>query len=136
MKFSFQKRRCFLFFKTVADNALTADGGRPVREKESVLLKCGSFAFHLQEAEDKNEFECIAVHLYPDMLTELGCNEIVLLDKNLDMPQKGGIIFPQQLISKFIESLELYFKCPHLARNDVMKLKIRELILVLTQQKQ
>ena len=41
----------------------------------------------------------------------------------------------QNIIAKFIESLEFYFENPALVNNDLLELKIKELILLLVQSK-
>ena len=44
-------------------------------------------------------------------------------------------IFPENTISKFIENLEFYFQNPTLVNDDLLELKIKELILLLIQTK-
>jgi len=74
-----------------------------------------------------------AIHLYPNILEELFQNDIP--HSILESPNKDAdkTIVAADVISKYIESLDFYFQNPTLVNNDILELKIKELILLLIQ---
>ena len=75
------------------------------------------------------------IHLYPELLKKLYANE---LPKNIQINEckvNSEVVVSKEVISKFIESLEFYFVNPTLINNDLLELKIKELILLLIQSK-
>lgn len=127
----------FLFFKEKGLQLLNPDKGncindsKYINDNEGVLLEDGMFTFELK---DKNEVEVIRIYLYPDILKCLYENKVNAREE-CGLPNSLQLITTQLLFSKFIESLELYFQYSCLASDEILEVKIRELILLLEQNK-
>lgn len=131
----FENSGCFIYFKDRAPKLLSSELNVHVNSKEAVLLKCGSHFLDILKATDDNRIEAIAFHLYPDLLKKLYTGELPTIIEKGSNRTDSQVIAPIDLIAKFIESLEFYFQNPSLVNNDLLELKIKELILLLVQSK-
>ena len=102
--------------------------------KESVLLKCGNYITRIPVTAATGPFQTIAVHFHPEILKRIYENDLPLFLRkpaagNLAMANVKGTV----LISKYIESLLFYFENPDLVNDDLLILKLKEVILLLSQ---
>jgi len=130
----FHNEGCFIYVKGSKTKLLSSEINLELEDREAVLLKCGAyFAEWVKEATQP--ITVIAIHLYPDLLRRLYMNE---LPKSLQQREvKGQVktIAPDDIITKFIESIEFYFENLILVNDDLLELKIKELVLLLIQTK-
>lgn len=126
----FQNEGCFLYIKGTTTNFLSSEVNMEINDGEAVILNCGVYFVNwLKKIE--NPIEIIAIHLYPDILKQLYKNELpksIIQKKRMKQVQR---IVPNDTIKKFIDSLEFYFQNPSLVTEDLLELKIKELILLL-----
>lgn len=132
---TFQNSGCFIYFKDKAPRLLSAEKNTEIKNQEAVLLKCGTHFLNLLQQKDDEIVEVIIVHLYPEILKKLYVGELPALIEKRNYTQQSGIVAPNDIIAKFIDSLEFYFKNPELVSSDLIELKIKELILLLVQTK-
>ncbi len=131
----FKNSGCFIYFKDRAPKLLSADQNVQVNSQEAVLLKCGNHFLELLKQTDEEEVEAMIVHLYPEILKKLYAKELpTILDTN-NCNEQSEVVVSKEVISRFIESLEFYFQNPVLINDDLLELKIKELILLLIQSK-
>jgi AraC-like DNA-binding protein len=131
----FQNEGCFLYIKGKGTKVLSSDDNISAKSKEAVLLKCGTYFLDMVKNAEDDKMEVIAFHLFPDILKDLFANELpALIERNTRKPETRQII-PDDTIAKFVESLEFYFENPALVNEDLLGLKIKELILLLVQTK-
>ncbi len=105
---------------------------------EAILLKCGNYLNKIKIENNIQISECITIHLRPDILKLVYDNELPKYLKPVENSQvisnitkiKGDI-----LINKYFESLLFYFENQELVDNELLKLKIKELILLLVKTK-
>lgn len=129
----FQNEACFLFIKDGESRLNSSTENLHIYVSESVLLKCGSyFADLIQKSENKN-CEIFAIHLPKDILIDLYKDEVPSFIKDNRPRPFAQKIERQDIIIHFIESLEFYFQNPTLVTDELLKLKIKELILLLLQ---
>lgn len=131
----FQNEGCFLYVSGSSPFFNAPDQRVQLSSMESVLLKCGSYVVDWLKSAGESVTLVYAVHLYPDILKSIYRNELprFILEKN----KKEFIrkIIPENTISKFIESLDFYFGNPGLVTEELLELKVKELILILIQTK-
>lgn len=102
---------------------------------ESVLLKCGNYITRIPAKAASGRFQTIAVHFHPDILKRIYANDLPLFLKK----QTGSVtasmarVSGSVLISKYIESVLFYFENPELVNEDLLILKLKEIILLLSQ---
>jgi len=129
----FQDEACFTYLKEGEMSCTSPTDNVSIQAEESVLLRCGNYLSNAIQKYPAKTCEVFAVHLYPDILKELYKNEFPTFIK--DDPHKPYIrkIDKQDVIAHFIQSLDFYFENPSLVTDDLLKLKIKELILLLLQ---
>lgn len=132
---AFQNSGCFIYFKDMAPKLLSSDHNIQIEPQEAVLLKCGTHFLDLLKQKDDEIVEVIIVHLYPELLKKLYVGELPALIEKRSFNKQSQVVGSSDIIAKFIESLEFYFNNPSLVNNDLLELKIKELILLLIQTK-
>ena len=131
----FQNSGCFIYFKEQGPKLLSSEASTKLKGNEAVLLKCGNhFVDLLRETKD-NQVEVIVVHLYPEILKKLYIGELPAIIEKQNNSKGSQVVLSSNVIAKFIESLDFYFQNPSLVNNDLLELKIKELILLLVQSK-
>ncbi|AUP79472.1 helix-turn-helix domain-containing protein [Flavivirga eckloniae] len=131
----FENSGCFIYFKDRAPKLMSAEQNVQVNSQEAVLLKCGNHFLDLLKKTDDEEVEAIIVHLYPEVLKKLYSKELpkIIVEETCNV--QSEVVVSKEVISRFIESLEFYFQNPLLINDDLLELKIKELILLLIQSK-
>ena len=131
----FQNEGCFIYVTGNNSKVLSSEENLTIHSQEAVLLKCGTYFIDWLKNSENSTIKVVAIHLYPDILKKLYQQELPKLIKqhdNKSIPQK---IIPENTITKFIENLNFYFENPSLINDDLLELKIKELILLLIQTK-
>lgn len=132
---NFQNRGCFIYFKDRAPKLLSSENNVQMKSQEAVLLKCGTHFLDLLQKKDDETVEVIIIHLFPEILKKLYVKDLPALIEKRNYTKQSGVVASNDIIAKFIDSLEFYFKNPELVNNDLIELKIKELILLLVQTK-
>ena len=131
----FQERGCFIYFKETGPKLVSSENNIQLKGNEAVLLKCGSHFVDLLKKAEEDKVEVIVVHFFPEILKKLYVNELPeILTKYKNSPS-SNVIVSSNVLSKFINSLDFYFENPSLVNNDLLELKIKELVLLLIQSK-
>ena len=131
----FQDRGCFIYFKETGPKLLSSDNNKQLQGNEAVLLKCGSHFVDLLKNADENKVEVLVVHFFPEILKKLYANELPEIITKQKNSNSSGVVVSSDVLSKFIDSLDFYFQNPTLVNNDLLELKIKELVLLLIQSK-
>nr|WP_299066828.1 helix-turn-helix transcriptional regulator [uncultured Allomuricauda sp.] len=129
----FQDKGCFIYFKNGNTKLLSSEHNTEIKGKEAVLLKCGSNFLEVLQNNTNEELETIVIHLFPELLKEIYKNEIPTAIVKRTESEQSLKISSNDLITKFIDSLEFYFDNPSLVNNDLLELKVKELLLLLIQ---
>ena len=130
---TFQNEGCFLYVKGGDTKVLSSEAKVQIDENEAVLLNCGTYFVKWLRTTKDEHIEVIAFHLYPNLLKALYRHELpASMTKSLGRVQVRKTS-PNIAISKFIDSLIFYFENPDLLNEDLLELKIKELLLLLIQ---
>lgn len=129
----FQDEACFTYLKEGEMSLTSPTDNLSIQAEESVLLRCGNYFSNAIQKHSAKTCEVYAVHLYPDILKELYKNEFPNFIKGDAHKPYIRKIEKQGVITHFIQSLDFYFENPNLVTDDLLKLKIKELILLLLQ---
>ncbi len=131
----FQNGGCFVHMKGAVSTLLSSEDNLRIANQEAVLLKCGTYFLDFLKKTKNDRVEVIAVHLYPEILKNLYLRELPALIKKRNFNGKVNHMVNEAIISRYVESLEFYFENPSLVNEDLLELKIKELILLLIQTK-
>ena len=129
----FQNQGCFLYIKNSTVNVHAAQQKVVIESQEAILFQCDTFFLEFLNDTKAGDVEVIAVHLFPDVLKEIYKEELpnTIIEDALNTKSKK--IVGSAIISKFIESLDFYFENTTLVNEDLLELKIKELVLLLIQ---
>lgn len=125
---------CFLYVRRGEGIAYSEANQVSAQAKEGILMKCGSYFTRMKAEDQSATYEAIAVHLYPEVLSKLYENNWpkFLTPSKSELPNPPAQkVVPDALFEKFFDSLIFYFSNPHLVNEELMVLKLKELLLLL-----
>ncbi|WP_447636766.1 helix-turn-helix domain-containing protein [Flavobacterium microcysteis] len=102
----------------------------------SLLLNCITSGKQIHSANSESKCEIVIVTFYPDILKKIYDRELPMLlhaPKNIISNKSNEKINNDFLIKKYIEGLLFYFENPALINEDILVLKLKEIILLLSQ---
>lgn len=129
----FPKEACYLF---VCKGNIVVNGSEisaPLSSDDAILLNCGYYIADFINASSHDITEVFAVHLHPDILREIFKSELPHFVKNDATSILPSKVVSQTVLEKFIESITFYFDNPEIVNEEILVLKVRELILLLVQ---
>jgi AraC-like DNA-binding protein len=137
-KFDFPvtEQACFLYvlqgeFQYQADNEEVN-----IPANYALFLNCIRSGNQIHNSNLKNNCEIIIVTFYPDILKKIYDRELPLLlqtPKSIISNKSNEKVNNDFLIQKYIEGLLFYFENPTLINEDILVLKLKEIILLLSQ---
>ena len=130
----FDNEACFLYFTEGGSDHYSEEDHLHSDAHEGVLMKCGNYMGNA--TPDKNTGRCglIAIHFYPDVLKKVYENKVpdFLKKKNgVSYNANMALVKSSEIISKYFESLSFFFENPNLVDEELLILKIKEIILLL-----
>lgn len=102
----------------------------------SLFLNCISSGKQIQGAKPSEECQIVIVTFYPDILKKIYDRELPSLmqkPRNLISNKSNEKISNDFLIQKYVEGLLFYFDNPSLVNEDILILKVKEIVLLLAQ---
>lgn len=126
---------CFLYILEGENKTYSALEHTHIKVGESVLMKCGNFMSTLLPDKNAGTYEAIAIHFYPEILKKAYGNTLPSFLKRHTIKHSPSLVKLEAitLIQKYIESILFYFKNPSLVNEDLLLLKLKEIILLLLQ---
>lgn len=104
---------------------------------EAVLMKCGNYVSHLFSDLKDERCSAITIHFHPEMLKKAYGNELPNFLKNQKEAENHTMVHikASEMLKKYVESVLFYMENPQLTNEDILVLKLKELILLLLQTK-
>jgi len=127
---------CFLYMLEGETQYQVDDEQINIPCKHSLFLNCINSSKQLSNSNSSVPNEIVIVNFHPDVLKRIYDREIPLLlqaPKKLISNKSTEVINNDYLIQKYIEGLLFYFKNPSLINEDILILKLKEIILLLSQ---
>lgn len=124
------------FYYVLRGNSVTYTPSQLIRSaaNEGVVLQCGTyFNEYLLQGSDTTDCEAVAVHFYPEVLKALYGPELPGLLQELESvkPLQHLQLQASSSLKNYVDSLLFYFDHPELVSEAILKLKLKELILLL-----
>lgn len=128
-----ENEACFVYAVNGESVLHGATKSESFKTDESILMKCGNFINHWQVSEQQSPYEAIGIHFYPQVLRKVYNNEMpdFLKSKKAQKPTAFQKMQTAPLIKHYVDSLMVYFENPSLVTDDLIMLKVKELILLL-----
>ncbi|MEM6628538.1 MAG: helix-turn-helix transcriptional regulator [Bacteroidota bacterium] len=104
-----------------------------MKRQEGVVMQCGTYLNEFLASQEGRYCEAIAVHLYPDVLKSIYDKDLpdFLLNVNQVKPIVYQTYQASALMKTYVDSLQFYFEHPELVSEELLKLKVKELVLLL-----
>lgn len=127
---------CFLYMLDGQINYTTQNQAVSIPKNDAVLLKCGNYFSQLKNDSNNKTHQIIIIHFHPQILQTIYKTDLpkIFQTPNFVNPKIDLDVFSNDfLIQKYIESLLFYFENPTLVNEDILVLKLKEIILLLCQ---
>ena len=126
---------CFIYAVQGTSKVFSPTTQESLKTKEGVVLKCGNFLNEWLKStpDEEEEVIAIAVHFYPEVLKKVYDKELpeFIGKARTSPPAQIQKLKANELLSNYIDSLQFYFENPSLVSDELLKLKLKELILLL-----
>jgi AraC-like DNA-binding protein len=135
-EFPVNEQACFLYILEGAIQYQVDHEEINVPTNYSLFLNCINSGKQIHHSNLKDNCEIVIVTFHPDILKKIYDRELPLLlqaPKNTISNQSSEKINNDFLIQKYIEGLLFYFENPPLVNEDILVLKLKEIILLLSQ---
>lgn len=127
---------CFLFSLEGEIKFHAQEEEMLVQSNYSLLLNCLNTGKKISNSTTSTQNELVVISFHPDTLKKIYQRELPLLlqkPKSNISNQSSGKINNDFLINKYIEGLLFYFENPSLVNEEILILKLKEIILLLSQ---
>lgn len=130
---SLHDEACFLHVIQGRSRLYTPTSQLDVNSSDSLVMKCGSYLNKWLSNEGQEANEAVLVHLYPDVLKMVYEDQVPALFSSSfkQNPIPAEKININEMIQNYVNSLLFYFDNPSLLTEDLIKLKVKEIILLL-----
>lgn len=136
-EFSFPvaEQACFLYMLKGEMDYQSGDDHLTIKTQQSLLLNCLNSGKQIQSNDSDRSGEIVIVTFHKDILKRIYEREIPQIFKpnNQTSNQSRGTIKNDFLIQKYIDGLLFYFENPTLVNDEILVLKLKEIILLLAQ---
>lgn len=127
---------CFLYMIDGDMEYQYSDRQAILPQKHSLFLNCIHSSKTISSLQPGETKEIMVINFHPDILKQIYSREVPVLLQNLNVPisnQSIEHINSDILIEKYIDGLLFYFQHPTLVNDDILVLKLKEIILLLSQ---
>lgn len=124
---------CFLYVVEGNSSIHSASGSLRIQTEDCVVMNCGNYLNHWLKTKKDQPCEAIAVHFYPEVLKKIYDKELpgFIKDAAQSKPACLQKVKANELLKNYVDSLQFYFDNPSLISEELLKLKVKELILLL-----
>ncbi len=132
--FPVAEQACFLYMLKGETQFQSADNYLNIPTNHALLLNCIESGKQLSEA-NHSDGKIVIVTFHPDTLKRIYDRELPLVfQKNESISNQFSTkVNNDFLIQKYIEGLLFYFENPTMANDEILVLKLKEIILLLSQ---
>lgn len=125
---------CFLYILKGEYDSISETESLRIEAEESLLMKCGNYTCNMLPSKSSDVYQALAIHFFPEILLKVYENKLPDFLKNtepsaLSMSKLNSDI----LLRKYIEGILFYFENPNLVNEEILFLKLKEIILLLNQ---
>lgn len=130
---SMKNEACFYYVLTGSADVITPTSRIKLNASDGLVMQCGNYLNDYLSNQDIEYCEAIAVHLHEDVLKMLYDKEFpdFLLNVKKITPVSYDRIKSTELLKNYISSLQFYFENPELVSEEILKIKVKELLILL-----
>ena len=104
-------------------------------DKESILMKCGNYIANFIDITPTAQFKSVVFHLDPEAIKEAFDDkdlDFLRVDKSTVARDPALKMEQNELLDSFVSSMMPYFEKPQLAKDELLLLKLKELVYILS----
>ncbi|SEL49337.1 transcriptional regulator, AraC family [Aquimarina amphilecti] len=125
---------CFLYILKGEYDSISETERLRIEAQESLLMKCGNYTCNMHPSKESDTYQALAVHFYPEILMKVYENKLPdFLTQKLSLDIGMSKVNSDILIQKYIEGILFYFQNPDFVTEEILILKLKEIILLLNQ---
>ncbi len=125
---------CYIFVKEGTMHSISPMHTVDIQCKDSVLMKCGNYIGRSIPDPETGRSRAVVVHLKPEILKKVyadGMPSFLKEGPDLQKTKSLARIKRDEIFSRFIDSILFYFENPELVSEEILVLKVKELLLLL-----
>lgn len=128
-----ESEACMLYSLSGKSTLYSSDKKYSLNPGKGIFMKCGNYFNHWHKNKDKSKNEAIAIHLYPEVMNYVYKDKLpdFLISKKPKEPTDLQFVTEESFLKTYINSLLLYFDNPELVDEEVIILKVKELLNLL-----
>lgn len=129
---------CFLHIIEGENKTFTATGQVKMHTKESLLVKCGIYLTDMIGSPKTKKYQTVIVHLHPEVLKKIYDKDLpgFMKKPKVHSGSEEMASLPNDIfLTKYIDSILFYFENPAVVSEEILVLRIKELILLLNKTK-
>ncbi|KAA6438528.1 helix-turn-helix transcriptional regulator [Dyadobacter flavalbus] len=133
--FPVAEQACFLYMLKGEIDYQSGDDHLKIKTHQSLLLNCLNSGKQIQNSHADSNGEIVIVTFHTDILKKIYEREIpqILKPNSRISNQSRAAVNNDFLIQKYIDGLLFYFENPSLVSDEILVLKLKEIILLLAQ---
>ncbi|OUS01029.1 hypothetical protein A9Q86_09810 [Flavobacteriales bacterium 33_180_T64] len=125
---------CFLYILKGEYDSISETEKLRIEAEESILMKCGNYTSNMLPSKSSDKYQALAIHFFPEILLKIYKNKLPnFLKDKLPSAVSMSKLNSDILIRKYIEGILFYFENPNLVNEEILILKLKEIILLLNQ---
>ena len=126
---------CFFYVLNGSFTTVQSNGPHQVQEKEGIVKNnCGNFISKFEPGNNGEDYEAVVAYLYPNVFREIYNDEVPSFF-NKEVPDSPKKMVGDHLLDDFIKGMTIYFQNHELIDDDLVKLKLKELVMILLKSK-
>jgi AraC-like DNA-binding protein len=125
---------CFIYIEKGNKDLYSRNEHLNIRDRESVLMQCGNYVAAFAEITPTNPLRSIVFHMDREMIKQaFGSDHLDFLQVKDEKTQpKGALKYSaSKLMDAYIKSIEPYFDIPDEVSQELLLVKMKELVLLL-----
>lgn len=104
-------------------------------DRESILMKCGNYIANFRDVAPTAQFKSVVFHLDPEAIRQAFDDRdlyFLRVDKSTPAREPALKLGQNELMDSFVASMMPYFDNPRMAKDEMLLLKLKELIYILS----
>ena len=125
---------CYLHVVEGGHNQYSGTRLFEANQDRGIFMKCGNFIFEPVVNINSEPTKLIAIHFFPEVLKKLFKDnppKFLLTDKS-EIEESMAYVDTDEIMSHYMKSVSLLFDNPQLADENILELKLKEIILILS----
>ena len=130
LSLNFPNDACFIFFDTGSAKVNAPYEQTAISSKEAVLLRSGTYFSQLLPSLEEEVYKILVFHLPKEIIRQIYREHFPVSSKS-NRETFIHKVDASKVLEEFLKGLQFYFDHPEWVTEDILKLKIQELILLL-----